>query len=109
VEVSDLEALLARGPDGAMLRFTLASRYFERGDTDRALVHAERAVALDAGYSAAWKLLGKIQTALGHVHEAAVTYRRGIAVAERRGDLQAVKEMQVFLRRLAREHPLSDR
>jgi len=27
-------------------------------------------------------------------------YRRGIAVAERRGDRQAAKEMHVFLRRL---------
>jgi Tfp pilus assembly protein PilF len=96
----NLEALLARGPDGAVLRFTLASRYFERGEVDRALVHAQRAVALDAAYSAAWKLLGKVQTAQGHAPEAAATYRSGIAVAERRGDLQAAKEMRVFLRRL---------
>lgn len=95
-----LEALLARGPDGAVLRFTLAADYFERGELERAHAHAEAAVALDADYSAAWKLLGKIQAALGYAAEAAATYRRGIAVAERRGDLQAAKEMQVFLRRL---------
>ena len=96
----NLEALLARGPDSAMLRFTLAGRYFERGELDRALVHAEAAVALDADYSAAWKQLGKIQSARGKRAEAQDAYRRGIAVAERRGDLQAAKEMQVFLRRL---------
>ena len=95
-----LEALLARGPDSALLRHTLAAGYFERGELERALAHAEAAVALDADYSAAWKLLGRVQAALGQAREAAATYRRGIAVAERRGDLQAAKEMQVFLRRL---------
>lgn len=83
-----------------MLRFTLAAGYFERGDLERARTHAEAALALDADYSAAWRLLGKVQTAQGHALEAAATYRSGIAVAERRGDLQAAKEMRVFLRRL---------
>jgi Tfp pilus assembly protein PilF len=96
----NLEALLARGPDSAMLRLTLATAYFDRGELERANLHATAALALDAEYSAAWKLLGKVQAAKGETHEAAETYRRGIAVAERRGDLQAAKEMRVFLRRL---------
>jgi Tfp pilus assembly protein PilF len=102
-----LEALLARGPDGALLRFSLAAAYLEEGELERALTHAEAAVTLDAAYSAAWKLLAKIQTAQGRASEAAATYRRGIDVAERRGDLQAAKEMRVFLRRL--ERPREDR
>ena len=104
---ANLEALLVRGPDTALLRLTLATRYFAANDLARALVHAEAAVALDADYSAAWKLLGKIQAAQGRAPEAAATYRRGIEVAQRRGDLQAAKEMQVFLRRL--ERPGEDR
>ncbi|HEY7672647.1 MAG TPA: hypothetical protein VIC71_10550 [Gammaproteobacteria bacterium] len=83
-----------------MLRFTLATGYFERGDLERALPHAAAAVGLDADYSAAWKLLGKIQAARGETRGARAAYREGIAVAERRGDLQAAKEMRVFLRRL---------
>ena len=102
-----LEALLARGPDSAMLRFTLATAYFDRGELERASLHAEAALALDGEYSAAWKLLGKIQAARGEPHAAATTYRQGIAVAERRGDLQAAKEMRVFLGRL--EGPRKDR
>jgi len=98
--IASLEALLARGSDGAMLRFTLATQYFERGALEPALRHAEVAVALDADYSAAWRLLGRIQSASGLDERAADSYRRGIAVAERRGDQQAAKEMQVFLRRL---------
>jgi Tfp pilus assembly protein PilF len=97
---ASLEALLARGPDSAVLRFTLATAYFDRGELDRAILHAEAALALDADYSAAWKLLGKLQAARGETPKAAATYRQGIAVAEARGDLQAAKEMRVFLRRL---------
>lgn len=97
---ASLEALLARGPESAVLRFTLATAYFDRGELDRAILHAEAALALDADYSAAWKLLGKVQAARGETSKAAATYRRGIAVAEARGDLQAAKEMRVFLRRL---------
>lgn len=102
-----LEALLALGTDSAMLRFTLATAYFERGELERASLHAAAALALDGEYSAAWKLLGTIQAARGETHTAAATYRQGIAVAERRGDLQAAKEMRVFLRRL--ERPREDR
>ena len=100
---ASLEALLARGPDSAVLRLTLATGYFDRGELDRAVLHAEAALALDADYSAAWKLLGKLQAARGETHKAAGTYRQGIAIAERRGDLQAAKEMRVFLRRLEAE------
>ncbi|MEJ2577013.1 MAG: hypothetical protein P8106_10165, partial [Gammaproteobacteria bacterium] len=56
-------------------------------------------VELDPQYSAAWKLYGKALAALERQAEAAEVYRRGIAVAERRGDVQAAKEMRVFLKR----------
>jgi len=62
--------------------------------------HAQRALALDPDYSAAWKLLGRALTDLGRFDEALAAYRAGIAVAQRKGDLQAAREMQVFARRL---------
>ena len=65
--------------------------------------HLRSAVAQDAQYSAAWKLLGKALAATGARDEAMQAYRSGIAAAERRGDKQAAKEMGVFLRRLEKE------
>jgi Tfp pilus assembly protein PilF len=100
--VGSLERMLAIGQDSALLRMTLASRYFTLGDFHSAIRHAEVAVELDADYSAAWKILGKAQAASGMLETAADTYQRGIEVAERRGDRQAAKEMRVFLRRLQR-------
>jgi tetratricopeptide (TPR) repeat protein len=99
----NLEALIAGGSDGAPIRLALASRYAAAGDLERALTHAEVAVEIDADYSAAWKLLGKLRAEAGRRAQAADAYQRGIAVAEKRGDQQAAKEMRVFLKRLMRE------
>jgi len=97
---ANLEAMLAHGKDSPMIRFALGSEYLRLGKAELAVKHFDVAVALDPDYSAAWKLLGKAQTDAGFKDRAADAYRRGIIVAERRGDHQAVREMQVFLKRL---------
>jgi predicted Zn-dependent protease len=101
--IANLEALLAKGGDGATLRLALASRYLDAGDAGAAVRHAEAAVQLDPEYSAAWKALGRALTAAGRTADAVQAYDRGAEVAERRGDRQAAKEMRVFGRRLQRE------
>jgi predicted Zn-dependent protease len=98
--IANLEALLAKGGDGATLRLALSSRYLDAGDFASALKHAEAAVRLDAEYSAGWKALGRALAAAGREVEAKESYARGIDVAERRGDRQAAKEMRVFSKRL---------
>jgi Flp pilus assembly protein TadD len=59
-----------------------------------------RAVEFDPAYSAAWKLLGKALAQSGDEEGARAAYRSGIEAAGRRGDKQAAREMEVFLRRL---------
>jgi Tfp pilus assembly protein PilF len=103
--IARFEQLLAAGKDGALLRFALGSEYLKLGDTTRASAHLRQAVAFDANYSAAWKLLGQSFAAEGRHEEALAAYRDGIAAAERKGDKQAMKEMQVFARRIAKQHP----
>jgi Tfp pilus assembly protein PilF len=98
-----LEKLLAAGKDSALLRFGLGNAYLGAGDALRAAEHLRHALAFDPGYSAAWKLLGKALTAAGLESDALAAYRDGIAAAERKGDKQALKEMQVFARRLAKQ------
>jgi Tfp pilus assembly protein PilF len=98
-----IDALRAqlRGPrDGALLRYSLGSALLEAGDAAEAVIQLREALTFDPRYSAAWKLLGKAQLALGEQAAAADAWREGIAVAERRGDVQAAKEMRVFLKRL---------
>lgn len=102
-----LEAILERGGDSAGLRYALGCEYLKAGDPARAAEHLGKAVALEPDYSAAWKQLGRAQSAAGLEDQAMDTYRRGIRVANERGDIQAAREMSVFLKRLRK--PVQDR
>ena len=92
--------MLASGKDGALLRFSLGNEHLKAGHPDEAVSHLRRAVELDADYTAAWKLLGRALADDGRHEEALTAYREGIAVAQRKGDKQAGKEMAVFARRI---------
>lgn len=98
--IENLEALLARGQDGALPRFGLGAEYFKHQRYDEAIPHLRRAVEFDPRYSAAWKLLGQSLAAAGQRDDAVAAYTQGIVAAETKGDIQAAKEMKVFLKRL---------
>ena len=98
--LANFERMLAAGKDGAMLRFSLGNEYLKAGRADVAIGHLRRAVEIDPGYTAAWKALGWALADSGQAEEALAAYREGIAVAERKGDKQAGKEMQVFAKRI---------
>lgn len=97
---SRLEGMLAAGHDSALLRFSLGTEYLREGDAVNAQVHLEQAVAQKPDYSAAWKLLGKASAEGGDTEKAMRVFTRGIEIAEQQGDIQAAKEMRVFLKRL---------
>jgi len=101
--IENLERMLACGKDGALLRFGLGNEYLKGGDARKAAEHLQRAVAIEPDYSAAWKVLGKALLAAGRENDALAAWRDGIAAANRKGDKQAMKEMEVFVRRLARQ------
>ena len=101
----NFERLLAAGKDGALLRFGLGNEFLKCGDVEAAVTHLRRAVALDPGYSAAWKLLGKALSAAQRDDEALTAWHEGIDAAQRKGDKQAMREMEVFARRLAKQRP----
>lgn len=95
-----LETMLASGEDSTAMRFGLANGYLNAGNPVRAAEHLRAALELDRTYSAAWKLLGKALLAAGEPDAAGEAWQQGIAAATDRGDVQAAKEMLVFLRRL---------
>ncbi|MCR4345754.1 MAG: hypothetical protein NUV55_00900 [Sulfuricaulis sp.] len=98
--VNNLEAMLARGQDSALLRYSLGGEYMKLNQPVKAAEHLRQAVVKNPKYSAAWKLLGKALTDGDHKDEAIKAYEDGIKVAEEKGDKQAAKEMTVFLNRL---------
>ena len=101
--IENLEKMLAAGQDSALLRYSLGTAYQKAGELEQARTHLARAVDQDATYSAAWKAYGKVLAEVGLADDAISVFEEGIEVAERRGDIQAAKEMKVFLKRLARK------
>ena len=98
--IENLEKLLASGQDSALLRYSLGIAYQAEGQIDSAREQLAAAVDQDPDYSAAWKAYGKVLVEMGHRDEAAQAFGKGIAVAEGKGDVQAAKEMKVFLKRI---------
>lgn len=101
--IANLRAQCGGPRDGALLRFSLGNALLAAGDATGSIPEFHQAVAFDAGYSAAWKLLGKACLAIDDKAGAAEAWRQGISVAQARGDKQAEKEMTVFLRRLEKQ------
>lgn len=98
--IESLEKMLDGPRDGALLRFSLGNEYLKAGDPAAAGKCFQAAVDRDPNYSAAWKALGKALNEAGDAAGAVAAYEQGIAVAEARGDIQAAKEMSVFVKRI---------
>ena len=98
--IRELQELLEDEPDDGLLNFTLGQEYLTAGDAAAALPHLEKVVAVDPRYTVAYRYLGTALEQLGRRDDAAAAWERGIAVAGETGDIQAGKEMSVFLDRV---------
>ena len=101
--IANLQKLIGTPRDGALLRFSLGNEYLKLFDAQSAQLHLAEAVARDPAYSAAWKLLGRALAESGQEEAALATWRQGIAVAAKKGDRQAAKEMTVFAKRIQKQ------
>lgn len=99
-QIETFEAMLARGQDSEMLRFTLGNSYFADKQFPAAVTHLREAVKLKPDYSAAWRLLGRALAANGQLIEAKDAFDEGERVAEANGDKQTAKEIGVFRKRV---------
>jgi predicted Zn-dependent protease len=99
-QIDNFEAMLARGQDSEMLRYTLGNAYMDEGEHSKAILHLQKAVELKPTYSAAWRQLGRALAANKQLREAKVVFDQGEIVAEANGDKQAGKEINVFRKRV---------
>jgi len=101
--MSNLETfktLLEKGTDNALLRYSLGNEYFKAHNFKQAIINLEKAIEFNQSYSAAWKLYAKALSENKQNTEAIDAYEKGISIAEENGDIQAAKEMRVFLKRI---------
>lgn len=96
----NLELMLERGQDSPLLRYSLGLECMKANELVAAINHLRQALDQNPRYSAAWKALGEAHAKAGSPDRAADVYERGIAAARESGDIQAAREMEVFLRRI---------
>ena len=92
--------LLERDPENPMVLYSLGNELFKEEKYSEAREYLSRAVRNKPDYSVAHRTLGRTLYELGEDAEARRVFAEGREVAERNGDLQTVKEIDVFVRRL---------
>jgi len=97
--LENFQAMLARGQDSPLLRYSIGNALLKQGDARTAAEHLGEALRQDPGYTAAWKIYAKALLELQDLSGACRAFEQGIAVAETNGDIQAAREMRVFLKR----------
>ena len=96
-----LRTLLEKDPADATGWFGLARTLLELERPGEAIVPLRRALAVDPGYTAAHRELGRALLESGASEEATVVLEGGRSLAESNGDLQTGREIEVLLRRAA--------
>ncbi len=102
-KIEQFEQLIEMEPNDPVLHFGLGMEYQRLGDFVAAAEEFRRTTELKPDYSAAYRELGKALEKLDQNQKASNTYRKGVEVAKQNGDLQTMKEIEVFLRRLGVE------
>jgi uncharacterized protein HemY len=92
--------LLERDPENPMVLYSLGSELFKDKKYSEAREHLILAVRNKPDYSVAYRTLGRTLYELGEDDEARRVFDEGREVAQKNGDLQTVKEIDVFTRRL---------
>ena len=92
--------LLDRDPSNPMVLYSLGNELFKEGHFVVARDRLQQAVENKPDYSVAYRMLGRAHYELHENTEARNVFLKGKEVAQENGDLQTVKEIDVFLRRL---------
>ncbi len=90
-------------PNDVLGYFSLATAYFDGKMYGPARETFEKAVAVNPNHSPSYLGWGQSLEALGRTKEAAEVYRKGIPVADRRGDIIPMKKMETRLAKFTLE------
>ncbi len=102
-KIEQFKRFVAQHPESAIVHYGLGNVYLKAGLAEEAAESYRAVIRLKSDYTAAHRELGRALEKLGDSEGARQAYRDGIAIGAKTGDLQTVKEMQVFLRRLDKD------
>lgn len=92
--------LLKKDPENPMILYSLGAELFKEKNYPEAREHLERAVENKPDYSVAYRTLGRTLFEMREDDEARRVFEKGREIAQANGDLQTVKEIDVFSGRL---------
>ena len=103
--VGMFKQVLEIDPQDQVANFGLGSIYLETGRYEEGLQPLKTVIEAYRDYSAAYLLLGKTWEKLSNKEKAIETYKQGIAVASKKGDLMPLKDMQNRMNQLLQASP----
>lgn len=86
--------------EDSLANYGIGSISLERGDWPKAILHLEKVLVNDPAYSVAYLALGKAYKGSQMKDLAEQTWRKGIEIAAKKGDLMPANQMQSELERL---------
>ena len=92
--------LLEKDPGNPMILYSLGAELFKEKNYPEAREYLERAVENKSDYSVAYRTLGRTLFEMREDDEARRVFDKGREIAQQNGDLQTVKEIDVFSSRL---------
>ena len=98
--IETLKRMVEKNPDDELAGFLLGKECIHAKRYPEAIEALEKCISAKADYTAAYRTLGDAYRLAGDLLKAATVYEKGIEVATLTGDLQAGKEMQVFLKKI---------
>ena len=99
-KIKQLEELIELDPRDADLPFMLGKALLDAGKFEQAADRLETAAQMNPRLAAVWRQWGEALRKAGRREDAMRVWTEGIALSEETRDLQAGKEMKVFLKRL---------
>lgn len=98
--IAQFEALVAHDANDVLSRLSLGRAYLDAGRHEEAIARLDEVIAARPDLTAAYVPLGLACERAGKLARALKTWKRGIEVANERGDLHPRNEMQEHLARL---------
>jgi len=95
-----LQQFVDANPNDCFARYGIAQEHIKQENYEKAVEQFSKIFEINPDYQAAYYHAGKALEKLGRAAEAGETYRKGIEVAARCGDLHARSELEAALEEL---------
>lgn len=97
IRLQKLLDFLESEPNDPFLKYALATEYFNVKDYDKALQYYQDLVANHPDYVGTYYHLGKLYEITDRKENAIMTYRKGMEISRKVGDMHAFSELQGVL------------